>query len=94
MNATDEMKMYLNSILNKIDADIHNELWEKLITIIAENERLKNCSMPDVSTRIEMREQAMTVFELTQGFTGELTDNAMKAALEMADYVMQLTSDL
>jgi hypothetical protein len=41
-----------------------------------------------------MRKQAITVFELTKGFTGEPTDNAMKTALKMADYVMRLTNDL
>jgi hypothetical protein len=51
-------------------------------------------SLPCVSARTEMRKQAITVFELTKGFTGEPTDNAMKTALEMADYVMRLTNDL
>lgn len=55
---------------------------------------VKNLIIPDVSTRTEMRKQAITVFELTKGFTGEPTDNAMKTALEMADYVMRLTNDL
>lgn len=57
-------------------------------------EQVKNRSIPDVSARTEMRKQAITVFELTKGFTGEPTDNAMKTALEMADYVMRLTNDL
>ena len=41
-----------------------------------------------------MRKQATTIFELTKGFTGEPTDNAMKAALEMAGYVQELTTDV
>lgn len=41
-----------------------------------------------------MRKQASNVFELTKGFTTEPTDNAMKTALEMAHYVLVLTSDL
>jgi hypothetical protein len=40
-----------------------------------------------------MRNQAVTVFELTKGFTSEPTDNAMKTALEMAGYVLELTND-
>jgi len=40
-----------------------------------------------------MRQQATNVFELTKGFTGEPTDNAMKAALEMAGYVLELTNE-
>ena len=59
-----------------------------------EQERVKNGSIPNLSTRTEMRKQAITVFELTKGFTVELTDNAMKTALEMSNYVMQLTNDL
>lgn len=57
-------------------------------------QQVKNCYIPDVSARTVMRKQAITVFELTKGFTGEPTDNAIKTALEMADYVMRLTNDL
>jgi hypothetical protein len=38
MKATDDFKKYLNSILNKVDDEIHNELWNRLIDIIKENE--------------------------------------------------------
>ncbi len=38
---TDEFKMYLNSILNKIDDKIHNEIWNKLIEVILEQEQVK-----------------------------------------------------
>ena len=55
-------------------------------------EQLKNYSTSNVSMRAEMRKKAITVFELTKGFTGETTDNAMKTALEMADYVIRLTN--
>lgn len=48
-------------------------------------------ALADVSTRSHMRKRAICVFELTKGFVGEPTDNAMKIALEMAGYVMQLT---
>lgn len=48
--------------------------------------------LEDDNMRKEMRKQAISVFELTKGFTGEPTDNAMKTALEMAGYVMQLTN--
>jgi len=44
--------------------------------------------------KLRMRQQASNIFELTKGFTGETTDNAMKAALEMAAYVMILTNDI
>jgi len=40
-----------------------------------------------------MRKQATTVFELTKGFSGE-PDAAMKTALEMAGYVLELTNDI
>lgn len=39
-----------------------------------------------------MRDQATTIFELTKGFVGEPTDNAMKSCLEMAGYVLELTN--
>lgn len=42
----------------------------------------------------KMREKATCIFELTKGFTTETNDNAMKAALEMAGYVLELTNDL
>jgi hypothetical protein len=51
-------------------------------------------ALHNVSKRLEMRKQASNVFELTKGFTTEPTDNAMKTALEMAQNVMVLTSDL
>lgn len=44
--------------------------------------------------RLEMRNQAISVFELTKGFTTEPVGNAMKTALEMANNVMVLTADL
>lgn len=40
-----------------------------------------------------MRQQATDVFELTKGFNSEPFDNAMKAALEMAGYVLELTNE-
>jgi hypothetical protein len=40
----------------------------------------------------KMREEANTVFELTKGFTTKTKDNAMKAAEEMAGYVLELTN--
>jgi len=39
-----------------------------------------------------MRREATNIFELTKGFTSEPTDNAMKSALEMAGYVLELTN--
>ena len=36
MKATDKFKLYLNSILNKIDGSIHEELWNKLNDVIQE----------------------------------------------------------
>ncbi len=38
-----------------------------------------------------IREQAIIIQELTKGFTIEPTDNAMKACLEMTNYVLELT---
>ena len=63
--------------------------WEKEIS----NYKKKHLSFDD-SKRKKMRKEAISVFELTKGFTTEPTDNAMKTALEMAGYVMQLTNDL
>jgi hypothetical protein len=40
-SATDRFKAYLNSIINKIPENIHNELWNKLIDIIHEKEKTK-----------------------------------------------------
>jgi hypothetical protein len=47
----------------------------------------------ELAEREKMRKSAISIFELTKGFTGEPTDNAMKAALEMAGYVMILTNE-
>lgn len=55
---------------------------------------MKNSSTLDDSKRRGMREEAIAVFELTKGFTGEPTDDAMKTALEMAKYVLELTNNL
>lgn len=68
--------------------------WLKQKLFEAETKVSKSDFLPCVSARTEMRKQAITVFELTKGFTGEPTDNAMKTALEMAAYVMRLTNDL
>jgi len=43
---------------------------------------------------VKMREEANSVFELTKGFTHPPKDDAMKTALEMAGYVLELTSDV
>lgn len=39
-----------------------------------------------------MRNQALSVIELTKGFTTEPTDNAMKTLLEFTDYILELTN--
>jgi hypothetical protein len=41
-----------------------------------------------------MRQEAIAIFELTKGFTTETKDNAMKSALKMAGYVMELTQSI
>lgn len=93
-------------ILDKLK---HDEFWSnkqnKKTRIIVEilmrecyhhgwnaQQQVKN-NLIDVSTRLKMRNEAITVFELTKGFTTKPTDNAMKTAMEMADYVMQLTNE-
>lgn len=75
--------------ISDLDIDNHNEIFA-----FAEAYRNKQLIIPLVSKRLEMRKKAITVFELTKGFTTQTTDNAMKTALEMAEYVMILTSDL
>jgi len=40
-----------------------------------------------------IREQAITVKELTKGFTSEPKDNAMKTLLEFTDYILELTNN-
>lgn len=43
LKSTTEFKIYLNSILNVIPEEVHNELWNKLINVIneiAKNERI------------------------------------------------------
>lgn len=42
----------------------------------------------------KMRNDAVNIFELTKGFTTEPNSNAMKAALDMAGYVLELTGYL
>jgi len=39
--ATTKFKLYLNSIIHKIPEDIHDELWNNLLLVIAENEICK-----------------------------------------------------
>ncbi|MFZ1704403.1 MAG: hypothetical protein WAT79_08645 [Saprospiraceae bacterium] len=36
--ATDDFKIYLNSIYHDVDPEIHNELWNKLIAVISEQQ--------------------------------------------------------
>lgn len=55
-------------------------------------ELMKNTG--NISEKIRMRKSASEIFELTKGFEGEPTDNAMRCALEMAHYVMLLTTDI
>ena len=40
MSATTDFKLYLNSIINEIDSDVHNKLSDNLISVISEKERL------------------------------------------------------
>jgi hypothetical protein len=47
-----------------------------------------------IEKKRRMRNMATSVFELTKGFTTQPKDNAMKTALEMAGYVLELTNDL
>ena len=48
----------------------------------------------DIISKKQARQEAINIMELIKGFEGEPTDNAMKAAVEMANYVLQLTNDL
>jgi hypothetical protein len=68
---------YQSQIVN-----LFNALYDKDIA--------KNNSLKERTKHI--REQAVFVFELTKGFVGEPTDEAMKTALEMAGYVLELTN--
>ena len=54
----------------------------RAVTLEMENTRKKH-----------IRQQAISVFELTKGFTTEPNDTAMKTALELAGYVLELTTD-
>ncbi len=47
MKATDKMKLYLNSIIGKIDRDIHNELWDHLRAIIVEQHKAPEQEKPE-----------------------------------------------
>ena len=40
-SATDKFKLYLNSIMNTIPDEVHNELWNHLIGCVVEKEKLK-----------------------------------------------------
>lgn len=46
----------------------------------------------DLDRNIKMRIEAITVLELVKGFTTNTEDEAMKSAIEMADYVIELTN--
>lgn len=41
IKATTQFKLYLNSIINKIPDNIHNELWNNLLYVISEMESVK-----------------------------------------------------
>ena len=34
MKTTDKFKLYLNSIINQIDPNIHEELWDELMDLV------------------------------------------------------------
>ena len=84
---------YLKWLANRLSASMATQLNGADIDEYLE-QQVNSVDLADVGERAKMRKQAITVFELTKGFTGEITDNAMKTALEMADYVMILTNDL
>jgi len=48
----------------------------------------------DNTRKKRIRQQAIDVFELTKGFTTTPTDTAMITALELAGYVLELTTDV
>lgn len=60
--------------------------------LIMQPEIVKLLDFHNVNCRVFMRNQATNIFELTKGFTTETKDNGMKAALEMAGYVQELTA--
>lgn len=44
--------------------------------------------------RVRIRQDAIAVLELVKGFTTETIDNAMKTAIEFADYILEETQDV
>lgn len=48
----------------------------------------------DRKKKLEIRKKANNVFEATKGFVHPPKDEAMKMALEMAGYVLELTLDV
>ncbi len=48
----------------------------------------------DIISKKQARQEAINIMKLIKGFEGEPTDNAMKAAVDMSNYVLQLTNDL
>ena len=48
----------------------------------------------DLERKKKIRESALTVLELTKGFTTKPTDTAMITLLEFTDYILELTNDI
>lgn len=99
MKKTKEECLLMNGIMS-FDLGKNEARIMKAMDDWAEDVVKNNLVKPDVMLSLpndrkkHMRKQATTIFELTKGFTGESTDNAMKAALEMAGYVQELTTDV
>lgn len=47
MKATNQFKQYLNSIINDVDGEIHEELWRNLFNVIVENDIISNYKTMD-----------------------------------------------
>ena len=79
--AFEDLNIDFNTIMN--DIDIEAVKPKNTVSTVLNIERKQM-----------MRNKAITIFELTKGFTTESTDGAIKSMLEMAGYVMELTNDL
>ena len=65
-DATNKFKLYLNSILNKIDGDIHNELWNHLIAVIKECVWLEKALSPDKKYLLLIKERRPLIINRIQ----------------------------
>ncbi len=91
-----EQNDYANGILKSDRSEDRKKLiLESALNVLKDLTVKRNDLQAKIDRKVFLRKQAITVFELTKGYTPEQRqnfDNAMKTMEEMAGYVLELTN--